>query len=205
MIEKLLALFASEQPIFFLLAGPNGAGKSTFRAAFLNSAGIPCIDPDEVAKGLFGTHPRSTEESLAATIEAGRRVDEWLQTGTSFGLETVFSDSKGIKLDLLKRARDAGYRVGLIFIGVNDPDLSIMRVASRVEEGGHDVPDERIRARFPRAFDNLRRAVPLSDFVLLVDNSGERRHRVFGVIDRRGQVELWDEPPRWFSQYGVGK
>jgi predicted ABC-type ATPase len=205
MIEKLLALFATEQPIFFLLAGPNGAGKSTFRAAFLNSAGIPCIDPDEVAKGLFGAHPKSTEESLAATIEASRQVEEKLQTGSSFGLETVFSDSKGIKLDLLKAARHAGYLVGVIFIGVNDPDLSIMRVMGRVEEGGHDVPDDRIRARFPKAFENLRRAIPLSDFVLLVDNSGEQRHRVFGVINRKGDVELWDDPPRWFNQYEVGK
>jgi predicted ABC-type ATPase len=128
-----------------------------------------------------------------------------LLTRTSFGLETVFSDSSGLKLDLLREARQSGYRVGVIFIGLDDPQLSIARVMDRVDNGGHDVPDELIRERFPRSFQNLKKAIPLADFVLLVDNSRETRHRVFGTIIREKGVHLWDIVPRWYEEFGIGR
>lgn len=105
MIEQLSALFEADGPLFFLVAGPNGAGKSTFRLKYLKPAEFPCIDPDEIARSLFGRDPKNKTESRAATIEAGRRVKAQFHTGTSFGLETVFSDTQGIKLDLLREAR----------------------------------------------------------------------------------------------------
>lgn len=203
MIEALSELLTGAQPIFFLLAGPNGAGKSTFRRKYLDPVQLPCIDPDEVARAKFGGDPKNKTDAIAATAEATRIVRAQLKTRTSFGLETVLSDRKGIKLGLLQDARSAGYSAGVIFIGVEDPQLSIARVMDRVEAGGHDVPDELILDRFPRSFENLGKAIPLSDFVLLVDNSRESRHRVFGRVTREHGVHLWDTVPGWYSRLGL--
>lgn len=203
MIEQLSALFEGDGPLFFLLAGPNGAGKSTFRTKYLNPADFPCIDPDEIARKRFGRDPKNKQESRHATIEAGKLVTQQFHTRTSFGLETVFSDTQGIKLNLLREARQFGYRTAVIFVGLDDPQLSIARVMDRVQQGGHDVPDALIRDRFPRTFRNLKLAVPLCDFVLLVDNSRESRHRIFGTITREKGAHIWDEVPRWYRQFEI--
>lgn len=205
MIEQLSALLGSAQPIFFLLAGPNGAGKSTFRKKYLDPAGLRCVDPDDVARGKYGRDPKNITEAIAASAEAARIVRAQLHRRTTVGLETVFSDTKGLKLGLLNDARSLGFRVGVVFIGLDDPQLSIARVMDRVDGGGHDVPDELIMQRFPRSFQNLRKAIPVSDFVLLVDNSRETRHRIFGSITRADGLHLWDRTPRWYEEYSVCK
>lgn len=205
MIEQLSALFETEQPIFFLLAGPNGAGKSTFRRCYLTPADLACIDPDEVARTLYGRDPKSKEEARSATIESTRQANALFATRESFGLETVFSDEKGLKLELLSAAKAHGYRAGVIFVGVDDAQLSIARVAGRADEGGHDVPDELILQRFPRSFQNLKQAIPIADFVLLVDNSREARHRIFGLVTPERGIHLWDRTPRWYNDFEIGK
>lgn len=201
MIERLYAILGGDQPIFFLLAGPNGAGKSTFRKRFLDPFGLHCVDPDAVARELFGRDPMDREEAQKATMEASARVRLALSEKESVGLETVFSDSGGFKLGLIHEARAHGYRAGVIFIGVNDPELSVARVMDRVEHGGHNVPDDLIYRRFPRSYQNLKTALPVSDFVLLVDNSEEQRHRIFGAALRGQSVHLWDTPPRWYISF----
>lgn len=205
MIEQLSALLGSAQPIFFLLAGPNGAGKSTFRRQYLDPAGLTCVDPDDVARRKYGRDPKNEVEAVAASEEAATIVRSHLHQRTSVGLETVFSDTKGLKLGLLRAARGFGFRVGVIYIGLDDPQLSIARVMDRVDSGGHDVPDALILQRFPRSFQNLRKAIPVSDFILLVDNSRETRHRIFGSITRENGLHLWDRTPRWYNEYSVGR
>ena len=103
-------------------------------------------------------------------------------------METVFSDPVGDKLDFLKEARAAGYRVLLIFIGIESPELSAARVIQRVSEGGHDVADDRLRTRFPRTLKNLRRAIPIVDEVLLLDNSSLDDPYAFVARYRNGRV-----------------
>ncbi len=201
MIEQLIAILGTAQPIFFLLAGPNGAGKSTFRRSYLEPAGLPCVDPDAVARTKYGRDPKTKSEAIAATAEATETVRAKLNESISVGLETVLSDTKGLKLALLTEARRLGYRAGVIFIGLDDPQLSIARVKDRVDVGGHDVPDDLIVQRFPRSYRNLRNAIPLSDFVLLVDNSHETRHRIFGIITREDGLRLWGDVPRWYEAF----
>lgn len=200
MIERLEAMLGGDQPIFFLLAGPNGAGKSTFRRKFLDPLGLTCVDPDEVAREMFGRDPQTVEEAKRATLASTARVRRTFEAQESIGLETVFSDSNGFKLRLLHEAQAHGYRAGVIFVGLNDPQLSVARVMDRVELGGHDVPDELIYRRFPMCFRNLKTALPIADFVLLVDNSQEARHRIFGAATL-GNVELWDSPPHWYTSF----
>lgn len=203
MNDRLRAIFASEQPTFFLVGGPNGAGKSTFRKTYFDPNDFYCIDPDKVAIEMLGRKPATDDESLAASKEADKRTREAFDAGVSFALETVFSDRQGLKLGLLKEARNRHFRVGVIFIGVNDPNLSILRVNDRVDEGGHDVPEALIRERFPRAFENLKKAIPESDVVLLIDNSGEAKLRLFAVKFSNHDFQIWDTTPYWFSHFEV--
>lgn len=215
MIDSFRRVIAGDAPVFLLIAGPNGGGKSTFREKRLEPLSFPCIDPDAVGKELFGRHPTTRKEALQATEEATRRVGEHFQNARSVGLETVFSDSKGYKLGLINDARASGFRTALVFVGVDHPQISIARVMDRVAHGGHDVPDEVIEARFPRAFDNLKKALQVVDLALLVDNSGcygptgepieGLRHYVFGVIEGRRIVQLSDPVPRWFVEFGIGE
>lgn len=86
-------------------------------------------------------------------------------------METVFSDRQGNKLEFMRECQSNDYVVVLVFIGLDSPELSLGRVIQRVERGGHDVPDEKIETRFPRTFDNLRRALKFVDEALLFDNS----------------------------------
>src|SRR5579884_1680443 len=98
MIEQLSALLGTAQPVFFLLAGPNGAGKSTFRRSYLEPADFLCVDPDDVARKKYGRDPKDKAEAVAASAEATRIVRAQFPTHASVGLETVLSDTKGLKL-----------------------------------------------------------------------------------------------------------
>lgn len=159
--------------LLIVVAGPNGAGKSTFVDTFLKPTGILIVSPDEVAKGLS---PDSPED---VAYEAARVADTWRRDlaarGVSFCMETVFSDPGGDKLRFLRECQSGGYTVLLVFIGLESAELSLGRVIQRVEQGGHDVPDAKIEARFPRTFDNLRQALTFVDRALLFDNSSADR------------------------------
>lgn len=175
----------TEERLVVVVAGPNGAGKSTFVEAFLKSTGILVVNPDDVARGLSPATPG------AVAYEAARVADTWRRDlvvrGVSFCMETVFSDPHGAKLEFLKECQSQGYAVVLIFIGLESADLSRGRVMERVEGGGHDVPDEKIVARFPRTFINLRQALSFVDQALLFDNSSA------------------DEPYRFVAEFKDGK
>jgi predicted ABC-type ATPase len=96
---------------------------------------------------------------------------ELLKRGESFVFETVLSDPVGDKVTFLEEAARSGHIVVLCYIGLADPAQSTQRVAMRVSQGGHDVPDDKLRARFPRTLDNLRLAIPRLPHVLVYDNS----------------------------------
>ena len=85
-----------------------------------------------------------------------------LTEGTSFITETVFSDPVGAKLQFLREAIAADYRVTLYFIRLLSSQLSGARVAQRVSAGGHDVPPERLERRFRQSLENLRQALTLA-------------------------------------------
>jgi predicted ABC-type ATPase len=209
MIEEILfEIVAGDAPVFLLIAGPNGAGKSTFREKRLNRISFPCIDPDQVGKELLSRHPSTKEEALNATQEATDRIRRFLNQSKSVALETVFSDSQGHKLALIEEARKKGFKTVLIFIGVDDPEISIARVMDRVDHGGHDVPDQIIKNRFPKCFENLKKALPIVDLAIFVDNTGsyglmDSRHYIFGFARKGDPPELSDPLPHWFINFRI--
>lgn len=155
--------FLDKRPIIIALAGSNGSGKSTFYESHLADGGLRFINADELSASL-GLSAYGAAE-LAASV---RR--ELVNQRESFIFETVLSDPIGEKVDQLASYAALGYTVVLIFIRIESVDESSRRVAMRVCQGGHDVPDDKLRARFERTLANLQRAIERLPHVIIFSN-----------------------------------
>lgn len=154
-----------------VIAGPNGAGKTTFAREFLpNEAHCPIfINADLIAAGLSPFQP----ETVAA--RAGRlmldEIRERVRQRQSFAFETTLSGRTYARL--IREWQGLGYHVKLIFLSLPNADMAVARVAARVAQGGHNVPEEVIRRRFILGLQNLNNTYNhLVDAWVLYDNSG---------------------------------
>jgi predicted ABC-type ATPase len=184
--------FLDRRPVLVALAGPNGAGKTTFHEAYLKPAGLRFVNADVIAREL------GMEAYAAAHVTAALRR-ELLNQRESFVFETVFSDPAGDKRSFLKAAAAAGYTVVLCFVGLATVALSDERVAMRVSQGGHDVPWDKLAARFPRTLANLKAAISELPHVLVYDNSDlTQPFRRIAVFADGSAVEVAEPLPEWF-------
>ena len=179
--------YLDRRPIVVAITGPNGAGKSTFFEAHLKSCGLRFLNADLFARE-FGV------DAYEAAGMVGAVRAEMVAQRESFIFETVFSDPVGDKLGFLKQTAQSGYAVVLCFIGIADADLSSQRVAMRVSQGGHDVPDEKLFARYPRTLANLAAAIRELPCVLVFDNS-DLRTPFRQVAAYTGGRRVWAKPP----------
>lgn len=151
-----------------LVVGPNGSGKTTFveqRLAPLLPGSV-FVNADVIAKQRWPDSPE--EHSYEAAQIAATIRDTLIDQGESFIAETVFSHPS--KLDLIDRAHRAGYVVVLHVVLV-PVELSVARVAERVVEGGHRVPEEKIRSRFERVWPLVADAIDRADHATVYDNT----------------------------------
>lgn len=137
-----------------IIAGPNGAGKTTFALAYLPcEANCPVfVNADLIAAGISPFGPE------AAAIRAGRvmlgEFRHYVRNGRSFAFETTLSGRSLVRM--IRQWRAEGYFVKLIFLSLRTPEEAIRRVAKRVSQGGHDVPESVIRRRFHKGLANYR-------------------------------------------------
>lgn len=202
MLAPIRAAVAGRVPVLIFLAGANGAGKSTFFAEYLGELGLPFVNADVFGGMLRAADPTAPPEAIdrRAFDRAEETRAALLEAGVSFCTETVFSDSRHAKLDFLERARASGYAVFLVFIGLESADLSIGRVMHRVAGGGHDVPDDKLRQRFPRTLANLSAAIPIADEAFLFDNSSARQpYRLVAAYARGQLVSAFPPLPSWMA------
>lgn len=184
------------QPVLVVLAGPNGAGKSTYFARRLSQLGYPFVNADVIAKAMDPNDPMRVSAAAAQVAEIERQT--LLLRGESFCMETVFSDPAGAKLDFFRQAQAKGFHVVLVFIGVDSAQLSQFRVMERVSQGGHDVPDDRLIARYPRSLANLRAASEFVDELRIIDNSSAQHpYRLVARAERGFLIERNDPLPDW--------
>lgn len=184
-----------QRPLLVAIAGPNGAGKTTFYHAHLEPAGLRFINADVLAREL-------NLDAYAAAKVADALRRELVKRNESFVFETVFSDSVRDKLGLLKEAIEAGFTVVLCYIGLASPEISDQRVAMRVSQGGHDVPAEKLKSRFPRTLANLKAAIRELPHVLIYDNS-DLRHpfRRIAVFHNGRPAYRSKRVPKWFKHF----
>lgn len=152
-----------------LVVGPNGAGKSTFVELVLaeQRPGVPFVNVDVIAAARWPDDPVAHGHDAAAAAQAAR--DHLLARQEPFIAETVASHPS--KVELVQRARAAAYHVHLIVVAVPE-DLSVARVSHRVAAGGHDVPEDKIRSRWRRLWDNVAAMIEIVDSAEIYDNSG---------------------------------
>ena len=182
-----------DRPIVVAIAGPNGAGKSTFYHAFLRDCGLRFVNADEIAREL------ELDPYGAANVADALR-EELVRQRESFIFETVFSDPAGNKLAFLQRAVAAGYCVVLCFVGISSPEVAETRVAMRVSQGGHDVPTDKLTARFPRTLLNLKKAIRQLPLVQVFDNDDlARPYRRVDEFERGRQKSLFNPIPVWLK------
>jgi len=188
------------QPVLIFLAGPNGSGKTTFFEEYLQGLGLPYVNADRIARVLRAADPTASSDEIdrRAYSEAESLRTALVEAGLSFCTETVFSDPVGAKLRFLERARTRGFAAFMVFIGLESPALAVARVKHRAEHGGHDIPDEKVRARFPRTLANLRAAIPIVDEAFVLDNSFyDKPYRVVAVYQGGRLVSQHPPLPRW--------
>lgn len=129
-----------KKPEVVVFAGPNGSGKSTFTE--LLKPPMDYINADEIKKNLKCS-------DLKAAQLAEKQREEHIEQMNEFCFETVLSTERNLRL--LERAKEKGYFIRCYYILTADPAINIWRVKSRVESGGHDVPEEKIISRYDRA------------------------------------------------------
>lgn len=197
------------KPVLYLLAGPNGAGKTTLYRALLLTGTLPAdaefvnADHYEAAHLQHITDPQARSKAAQQWAEARRA--ELLQAGQSFVSETVFSHPS--KLALIEQAQAQGFFVMLLVVALKDPQLLLERVAQRVREGGHTVPDERILARYPRTLAHLTRAVRLADAAVLYDSQDVTpgTHTAVAMCKKTWTQELVQPLPAWAQRVLWGR
>lgn len=158
----------------YIISGCNGAGKTTASYSVLPKL-LDCkqfVNADEIAKGLSPFCP----ESVA--IQAGKlmllRIDELLEANETFSIETTLATKS--YANLVRRAQEKGYAVTLLYFWLNSTELAVKRVARRVSEGGHNIPQDVIYRRYEKGIKNLTNIfIPIVDSWIVIDNSIEPR------------------------------
>jgi predicted ABC-type ATPase len=170
-----------------IIGGPNGAGKTT-AAQLLVPQGLEIrefVNADEIARGLSPFDPEH------AALVAGRlmleRIRELIKNRQSFAFETACSGRT--HLPMLQRCKADGWRVTLVYLWLPSPQAALDRVARRVREGGHSIPDDVVVRRYWAGLSNLRLLyLPLADVAAIYDNSDGHRTLVAARLPKDSLV-----------------
>lgn len=166
-----MIIFVFMNKNLYIIAGCNGAGKTTASFTILPEI-LDCrefVNADEIAKGLSPFQPEKV------SFEAGRimlhRINELLNLNENFAFETTLA-TKSYKIKVIE-AKKNNYTVTLLFFWLQNVDLAIERVKTRVLEGGHNIETEVIQRRYKNGIKNLFEIyLEIVDEVMIFDNSG---------------------------------
>ncbi|MDP1774866.1 MAG: hypothetical protein Q8L15_21570 [Methylobacter sp.] len=150
-------------PTCWIIAGPNGAGKTTFALEYLPKV-VNCshyINADLIAAGISPLAPE--RELMPASRIFLHEIESCILKGRDFAFETTLAGRTYLRL--IKRLRDAGWQVELIYLALPSVEMSKARVSERVRHGGHNISSKDIERRFSRSLHNL-----LTDFSFAVNN-----------------------------------
>lgn len=179
---------------YVIIAGVNGAGKSTLYHVLGLFDDMKRINVDEIVRDIGNW--RNQSDVIKAGKIAVYKLRKIFEEGASFNQETTLC-GKAI-INNIKKAKEAGYRIELYFVGLDSPELAKMRVRKRVEAGGHGIPDSDIERRYYESIDNLKKIIPICDYIEIYDNSVML---VKIAIYSEGQrVYLAEDTPAWFER-----
>ncbi len=142
-----------EQPTIYIIGGPNGVGKTTFANEFLPHY-VRCnefLNADLIAAGLSPYLPES--QNVRASQLMLERMQDLVGKRKTFAFETTLA-ARSYRQRVLEW-KELGYRVHLFFLWLPNPDMAVLRVANRVKQGGHNIPEHTIRQRYTRGIHNF--------------------------------------------------
>ena len=173
-----------------MIAGPNGSGKTTTAQSILSEYLhiYEFINADEIAKGLAPLHPASM--NLTASKLMITRLRDLLKANKNFAFETTGAGKNFVKY--LQQAKEDGYIINLIYLWLSDEDLAVKRVAQRVSQGGHNVPEEIIRKRYKQGLKYvINFYLPYADNAIILDNSNVDSQKLIArkIIDKELKIE----------------
>ena len=182
-------------PRYVLFAGVNGAGKSTMFHVNQEFGDMPRINNDEILRS-FGGDWRNKDDEKKATLLALSKEKELLDHKKSFNKETTLS-SRG-SMSNIKMYKEFGYDVELRYVGLDSPDTAIRRINKRVCDGGHGIPEEKVRERYYKSIDNLAKVIPYCDSVIVYDNT--QMYRTIATFEQGKMTGLSNNIPEWFGK-----
>lgn len=139
--------------------------------------------------------------SYLASVLADAIRRELLEEGKTFTFETVMSSRD--KVDFMREARDRGYRVYLYFVATDDPEINLDRVRRRVMQGGHPVPEDKVRKRYRESIDLMTEASSVAHRAYIFDNSGSKHKLLVEVKELADEVSITLHTSRlnpWFVE-----
>lgn len=174
-------------PKLIVMAGPNGAGKTTTSKLILAGARkvAEFVNADIIAV-----------EQRLDDIAAGRamlgRLDALTRERKDIAFETTLSSAS--LRNRISAMREAGYVFTLVYVWIPSAEMSIERVAARVRAGGHYIPEDVIRRRYPRSLENLFNVfIPLADAWIMLNNSPLDHPVKIAERDAGGPLRVHDQ------------
>lgn len=151
------------QRIAVFVVGANGSGKSTLIANIYQKGycDLPYINADIMALNNL--------DDYTAMMSTTQLVRDYILGGKGFIYETVFSHPD--KIELIKLTKENGFKIIIIYVSTLNPNINILRVQKRVAQGGHNVPQEKITARYYRCVQNIELGKKLADQFIEINNS----------------------------------
>jgi predicted ABC-type ATPase len=183
------------------IVSESGLLRGDFSAADLASAYF-------LENNAFHCPKEENVERLAQMIADYLRK-KLLKERKRFSFETVFSHSS--KLDIMRSAVEAGYKVYLYFVSTESAEINKFRVEARRAKGGHDVPPDKIEQRYERALGLMHDAAQLAYQAYFFDNSDEGgQFKLFAHFKLISGKKVWDtinqdEVPEWFKIHYLDK
>lgn len=194
-------------PNLYLIAGHNGAGKSTYGRLLLPEIAhsLSVFDGDAVYHATLKeaflrlkVAKFAQREAMQTTVETFEGLMEKAISGRQdFAYEGHFNGDG--PWETIRRFKDEGYRVHMIFMGVTDVALSVGRVEKRVEQGGHYVSPYNVEVNYTGNLKYLNAQFRLLDSLNVFDTSGKQPTMLVSLS--LGKVE-YQAPtlPEWFRK-----
>ena len=161
-----------KNPKLLVFAGPNGSGKSTITKRVKPVGTYVNADDIKATTGCSDLKAAQTAEIIRERL---------LSAGLDFTFETVLSTERNLLL--IKKAKEKGYNVCVIFVLTADSSINVQRVQSRVAGGGHPVPTEKIISRYERSLANVSELVRTVDMLRIIDNTSEIPCEICKIVD----------------------
>ena len=157
-------------PKLYIISGCNGSGKTTASYTLLPEM-LECnqfVNSDEFAKSLSPFNP--SEASVSASRYMLQKIYYLLGNHMDFCVETTLATRS--LMGIINDAKSRGYTVDILYFWLKSPEMAIARVKSRVEAGGHNIPENVVRRRYYMGLNYFFETyAPVCDRWMLADNS----------------------------------